>query len=82
MNKRLGIVGIIVEKLENSGKVNEILHNYSDIIVGRLGIPYKERKVSVMSVVVDGSTDEINAMTGKIGKIEGVSVKSALTKQD
>lgn len=82
MSKRLGIVGIIVEKLENSGKVNEILHNYSDIIVGRLGIPYKERKVSVMSVVVDGSTDEINAMTGKIGKIEGVSVKSALTKQD
>lgn len=81
MDKRIGIVGIIVENLENANKVNEILHNYSEIIVGRMGIPYKERKVSVISLIVDGTNEEISAMTGKLGKIPGISVKSALSKK-
>ncbi len=81
MEKRLGVVGIIVENTEHAHEVNEILHNFSDIIVGRMGIPYKERGLSVISLIVDGSMDEISAMTGKLGKISGISVKSAISKK-
>lgn len=77
---RLGIVGIIVEDLESSAALNAILHQYSDIIVGRLGIPYRDRGVSIISIAVDGSNEAISAMTGKIGQLEHVSVKSVITK--
>lgn len=80
MEKRIGVVGIVVEIFESATKVNEILHEYSHIIVGRIGVPYREKGISVISIIVDGTTDEISALTGKIGKINGVSVKSALTK--
>lgn len=80
MDKRIGVVGIVVEKFENAQKVNEILHEFAHIIVGRMGIPYKERGISVISLIVDGTSDEISAMTGKLGKIDGVNVKSAMTK--
>lgn len=80
MDTRLGIVGIVIEELEAAKQVNEILHQYSNIIVGRMGIPYKERGVSIISLMVDGNMDQISAMTGKIGKLENVSVKTALTK--
>jgi putative iron-only hydrogenase system regulator len=82
MNKRIGVVGIVVEDLEGTGRLNEVLHEYSDLIVGRMGIPYRERGVSVISVIVDGDNDEISAMTGKIGRIPGVSVKTALAKSN
>lgn len=81
MNKRLGVIGIIIENVENAQAVNEVLHNFSDIIVGRMGIPYKERDLSVISIIVDGSMDNISAMTGKLGNIKGVSVKSAISKK-
>ena len=78
---RLGIVGIIVEDREKSAALNAILHQYAEIIVGRLGIPYRDRGVSIISLAVDGSNEEISAMTGKIGQLEGVSVKSVITRQ-
>ncbi len=81
MEKRLGVVGIIVENTEHAQEVNEILHNFSNIIVGRMGIPYKERGLCVISIIVDGSMDEISAMTGKLGKISSISVKSAISKK-
>lgn len=81
MDKRLGVIGIIVENIDNAQTVNEILHNFNDIIVGRMGIPYREKSVSVISIIVDGSMDSISAMTGKLGNIPGVSVKSAITKK-
>ncbi|WDC84856.1 iron-only hydrogenase system regulator [Caloramator sp. mosi_1] len=81
MEKRLGIVGIVVEDLQRAEDVNSILHEFSSVIIGRMGIPYRDRGVSVISLIVDGTTDEISAMTGKLGKIKGVSVKSALTKK-
>lgn len=81
LDKRLGVIGIIVNNIENSKEVNDVLHNFSDIIVGRMGIPYKERKVSVISLIVDGSMDDISAMTGKLGNIDGVNVKSAISKK-
>jgi putative iron-only hydrogenase system regulator len=80
MDKRIGVIGIVVEDLEVTAALNDVLHEYSRLIVGRMGIPYRERGVSVISIIVDGDNNEISAMTGKIGRISGVSVKTALTK--
>jgi len=82
MDKRIGVVAIVVEDLKSSNQVNAILHDYSQIIVGRMGIPYREKGVSVIALIVDGTTDEISAMTGKLGKVKSVSVKSAMTKKN
>jgi putative iron-only hydrogenase system regulator len=79
VEKRIGVVGIIVENREKSKEVNDILHKYGEIILGRMGLPYKEREVSVISLIVDGTTDEISAMTGKLGNISEVQVKAAFT---
>lgn len=81
MQNRLAVIGIVVEDLKRAKAVNAILHKYSDIIVGRMGIPYRERDIAVISLIVDGSSDEISAMTGKLGNINHVSVKSAITKK-
>jgi putative iron-only hydrogenase system regulator len=81
MENRVGVVAIVVEDLKSAPNVNEILHEYSSLIVGRMGIPYKEKQISVISVIVDGTTDEISALTGKLGKIKAVNVKSAITKK-
>ena len=80
MDKRIGIIGIVVEDLSSVDKVNAVLHEYSSLIIGRMGIPYRERNVSVISLIVDGSNDEISALTGKLGRIAGISVKSMITK--
>jgi len=82
VENRIGVVGIVVEERgESVKKINSILSEYSRIIVGRLGVPYRERNVSVIAIIVDGTTDEIGAMTGKLGSISGVKVRSALTKK-
>ena len=79
MPSRLGVIGIVVEDMEVVPRVNQILSHHSQIIVGRMGIPYRQRGVSVISLIIDGDTDEIGSLTGKLGSIKGVSVKSALT---
>ncbi len=80
-NRRLGVVAIIVKDRDSTYvDLNKIFHDFGKIIVGRLGVPYRERNVSVMALIVDGSTDEIGAMSGKIGQIKGVSVKTVFTK--
>jgi putative iron-only hydrogenase system regulator len=81
MEKRVGFVGIVLEDRKKSAdKVNRVLADYGDHIVARVGIPYHEKNVSVITLVVDMTTDELGALTGKLGALEGVSVKSALTK--
>lgn len=80
MESRIGVIGIVIENRAVAPKVNEILSQYSEIIVGRMGIPYHNKEVSVISLIVDGSTDTVGALTGKLGAIEDVNVKSALTK--
>ncbi len=80
MEKRIGVVGIVVEDISNASKVNGILHDYANIVVGRMGVPYKDRGISIISIIVDGSMDQISAMTGKLGKLDNISVKTALTK--
>ncbi|MGE5390942.1 MAG: TM1266 family iron-only hydrogenase system putative regulator [Deltaproteobacteria bacterium] len=79
-SKRLGVIGIVVEDREAAVRVNNILHEHAGMIVGRMGIPYREKDVSVISLIVDGTTDELGSLTGKLGKISQVTVKSALTK--
>ena len=77
---RIAVIGIIVTQRENAAKqVNTVLSEHANIIVGRMGIPYHERGLSVISLIVDGTTDEIGALTGKLGNIPSVKVKSAIT---
>ncbi len=77
---RIGVAAIIVEDPGSVREVNEVLHEHSGIIIGRMGIPYRERNVSVISLVLDASPDEISALTGKLGKIRAVSVKAVMSK--
>ncbi|MBP7247845.1 MAG: iron-only hydrogenase system regulator [Negativicutes bacterium] len=81
MNTKIGVVAIVVEDFEKAKEVNLVLHEYGANIVGRMGIPYRERGVFVISVTVDGTDDEISGLTGKLGNIPSVTVKAALTKQ-
>lgn len=80
MDKRIGVVGIVIEDLSCVAQVNAVLHEYGWLIIGRMGIPYRERGVNVISLIVDGVNDDISAMTGKLGRISGASVKSMITK--
>lgn len=80
METKVALIGIVVENFESVEKLNEILHKYGDFIIGRMGIPYKKRGVSVMSVVVDADEDTISAMAGKIGKLPGISSKTVYAK--
>ncbi|TYP54903.1 putative iron-only hydrogenase system regulator [Thermosediminibacter litoriperuensis] len=78
--KRLSVVGIIVFEREKSAvRVNEILSRFSELIIGRMGIPYRERGISVIALIVDATTDELGALTGQLGRVPGVKVKSAVT---
>jgi len=81
MEKRMGVIGVVVEDLSWVTKVNDILHQYRHIIIGRMGIPYREKGINIISIAVDGTTDEIGALSGKLGKIPGLSVKGALSKK-
>jgi len=81
MDKRIGFIGIILEDRETQvDSVNKILFEFAEVIIGRIGLPYRERGCSVITLIVDATTDEVGAITGKLGKIEGISVKSALSK--
>ncbi|MDO9516273.1 MAG: iron-only hydrogenase system regulator [Syntrophales bacterium] len=80
--KRIGFIGIIIEdRGKHAPMVNELLTGYGDIIVGRMGIPYHDCGFHVITLTVDGSTNEIGALTDKLGMIEGVTVKSAMAKK-
>jgi len=82
MDKRIGFIGIILEDRETQvDSVNKILFEFAEVIIGRIGLPYRERGCSVITLIVDATTDEVGAITGKLGKIEGISVKSALSKR-
>ena len=80
METRIAIVGIIVNNLDSAEKINHILHEYGQYIVGRMGIPYRERKLSVISVIMDAPGDIIGAASGKLGMIPDVTVKTVYSK--
>lgn len=77
MESRVAVMGIIVESPDAVEQLNATLHEYASYIIGRMGVPYHKRKVSVISVALDAPQDVISALAGKIGSIEGVSVKTA-----
>jgi putative iron-only hydrogenase system regulator len=78
--RRIAVVGLVIEKpAESADRVNEVLSKYGHLIVGRMGIPYREKGIAIISLIVDGTTDEISSMTGKLGNIAGVKVRSAVT---
>lgn len=79
MESRVAVIGIIVEQLESVETLNKILHDYGDIIIGRMGIPYKTRHVNIISIAVDAPQDVISALSGKIGNLPGVSAKAAFS---
>ncbi len=76
---RLGFVGVVVEERSRAEDVNRILSAYGGIIRGRIGIPDQESGLAVIGLVVEGTNDQVGAMTGKLGNLSGVTVKSALT---
>jgi putative iron-only hydrogenase system regulator len=76
METRIAVIGIIVEKEDSVEQLNHLLHEYRDCVVGRMGIPYREKGVNIISVAVDATLNEISALTGKIGRLDGVSVKT------
>ena len=80
MQNRIALIGIIVENENSTEQLNKILHDYKDCIVGRMGIPYRTRGISVISIVIDAPNNDISALTGRIGMLEGVSAKALYSK--
>jgi putative iron-only hydrogenase system regulator len=81
MEKRIGTALIVVEDNREVTRINQILTSFAHIIVGRQGIPFRERGISIISLVLEGTTDEIGALTGQIGRLNGIEIKSVLIKQ-
>ncbi len=73
---RVALIGIIVQNPDSVEKMNAILHNYRDVIIGRMGLPYREKNISVISVAVDAPAAVISALSGKIGMLDGVAAKT------
>ena len=80
MDRRIGFVGIILENRDGVEMVNHVLSEHAGLILARVGLPRRDKGISVITLVVEASTDELGALTGSLGKIDGVSVKSALAK--
>jgi putative iron-only hydrogenase system regulator len=76
METRVAIIAIIVENPDSVEKLNCVLHDYSEYIIGRMGIPYREKKVSIISIAIDATQDMISALSGKIGKLAGIRAKT------
>lgn len=73
---RVAVVAVIVEKMEAAAEVNAILHEFNEYIIGRMGLPYRERRISIINIVLDAPIDKINAIAGKLGRLEGVTAKA------
>lgn len=77
MESRVAVMSIIVENPDSVEKLNALLHEYGEFIIGRMGIPYRKRKVSIISIALDAPQNTIAALAGKIGGLKGISVKTA-----
>ena len=77
METRVAVMGIIVENPSSVESLNLLLHEYGDYIIGRMGLPYKKRNINIISVAIDAPQDIISSLSGKIGKLDGISVKTA-----
>lgn len=77
METRIAVISIIVEKSDSAESINTLLHEYGEYIIGRMGIPYRKRNVNIISIAMEAPQNTVAALSGKIGKIDGVSVKTA-----
>ena len=77
METRVALIGIIVENSESTAQLNALLHEYGHYIIGRMGIPYRERSINIVSIAIDAPQNVISALAGKIGNLDGISVKTA-----
>ncbi|WP_418985248.1 TM1266 family iron-only hydrogenase system putative regulator [Agathobaculum sp.] len=77
MQTRVAVMGIIVENIDSVEQLNALLHEYGHYIIGRMGIPYRERSINIVSIAIDAPQDVISALAGKIGNLDGISVKTA-----
>ncbi len=77
METRVAVMGIIVEETASVEGLNALLHEYGKFIIGRMGLPYREKNINIVSIAIDAPQDTISALSGKIGKLSGVSVKTA-----
>lgn len=80
METRVALIGIVVENLNSAEKLNGLLHDYGQYIIGRMGIPYEKKSVSIISVAMDAPQDVISALSGKLGMIDGVTAKTIYSK--
>ncbi|MBQ2696272.1 MAG: iron-only hydrogenase system regulator [Clostridia bacterium] len=80
METRVAVISIVVEQPESVSRLNELLHGCSEYIIGRMGIPYKAKNISIISVAIDAPQDKINALTGSLGKLDGITAKVAYSK--
>ena len=80
MEKRVALIGIVIEQYESAEKMNHILHEYGEYVIGRMGIPYREKNMNIISVAVDAPMDIISTLSGKLGMLPGVSSKTIYAK--
>ena len=80
MSTRVALIGIIVENADSVERLNQLLHEYGPYIIGRMGIPYRERQVSIISVVIDAPAEIISALSGRLGMLPGISTKTVYSK--
>ena len=76
MEHKIAAISIIVSDKESVEQLNHILHLYGEYIIGRMGLPYRERKISIINIVLDAPTDKINTIAGKLGRLQGVTAKA------
>lgn len=76
METRVALIGIVVKNFDSANQINNILHNYGDYIIGRMGIPYREKGINIISVAIDAPNDIINTLSGRLGQLDGVSTKT------
>ncbi len=77
---RVAVISIIIEQPQCVNEINEILHSASEYIIGRMGIPYREKNINIISVVIDAPVNIINNVSGKLGRLEGATAKTAYSK--
>ena len=82
MKTRVAVMAIILESKENAEQLNTVLHDYREYILGRMGLPYTKYDINIISVALDAPQDIINSLAGKIGRIEGVNVKTAYSNNE
>ncbi len=80
MDTRVAVMSIIVEKSDTVTDMNAVLHEYSDFIIGRMGLPYRERGIYIISIAIDAPQNMISSLSGRIGKLPGISVKTAYSR--